>query len=90
MFAFPLRAGNRTNPANKVLWIMRLPRHGSPLAIRATPLHGHAAPVRITLPPDSAPAEIYPSYVNVPKAGCWHLTLRWAHHADSIDLPVRA
>ncbi len=37
-------------------------------------------------PPDSSPGEIYPSYVNVPTAGCWHLTLHWAGHTDWIDL----
>ena len=90
VFGYPLRAGAPTNPANKVLWIMRLPRHGSPLAIRARPLHGDAPLLRETLPADSSPGEIYPSYVNVPQAGCWHLTLHWAHHKDSLDLRYQA
>lgn len=89
VFGYPLRAGQPTNPANKVLWIMRLPRHGSELTIKARPLHANAPLVTIVEPADSSPGEIYPSYVNVPSAGCWQLSLRWAGHADSIDLPFR-
>ncbi len=89
VFGYPLRAGRPTNPANKVLWIMRLPRNGSPLRITARPLHANAPLVRIVAPADSSPGEIYPSYVNVPSAGCWRLSLRWAGHTDSIDLPYR-
>ena len=90
LFAHPLRAGHPSNPFNKVLWIMRLPRHGSPLTIRATPVSGGGRTVHATFPADSEPGEIYPSYVNVPRAGCWHVTLRWAHHTDSIDLRYQA
>lgn len=65
LFAYPLRAGHPTDPANKVLWIMRLPRHGSPLTIQARPLHGSRPTPRTSWPADSSPGEIYPSYVNV-------------------------
>lgn len=90
VFGYPLRAGNPTNPANKVLWIMRLPRNGSPLTIEARPLRAGAPMIRVARPPDSSPGEIYPSYVNVPTSGCWRLTLHWARHTDSIDLRYRA
>lgn len=86
VFANRLRAGQPEDPANKVLWIMRLPRNGSPLSIRATPLRARAPVVTASWPANSSPGEIYPSYVNVPTAGCWHLQLRWAGHTDSIDL----
>ena len=89
VFGYPLRAGRPTNPANKVLWIMRLPRNGSPLTIKARPLHANAPSVTIVEPADSSPGEIYPSYVNVPSAGCWRFSLRWDGHTDSIDLPYR-
>ena len=74
------------NHANKILWIMRLPRNGSPLTIEATPLHAAAPRVRLAWPADSSPGEIYPSYVNVPTAGCWQIALRWAGHTDRLDL----
>ena len=86
VFGYPLRAGHPTNPANKVLWIMRLPRHFSPLRVRATPLHAKAPVVRASWPADSSPGEIYPSYLNVPTAGCWRVNLQWAGHTDSLDL----
>ncbi|MGI8507479.1 MAG: hypothetical protein ACR2MK_11890 [Solirubrobacteraceae bacterium] len=81
-----LRAGHPRNPANKILWIVRLPRNGSDLVIRARPLSASSPVITVTLPPDSSPGEIYPSYVDVPEAGCWRLTLRWAGHTDSLEL----
>jgi hypothetical protein len=94
VFGFPLRAGTPIDRANKVLWIMRLPRRGSPLSITAAPLSraggGGGPRVHASWPADSGPGEIYPSYVNVPHAGCWRVTVRWAHHTDTIDLPYRA
>jgi hypothetical protein len=89
VFGYPLRAGHPTNPANKILWIMRQPRNGSPLTITAKPMHGSSGAVRSVWPADSSPGEIYPSYVNVPRPGCWKLSLRWAGHTDSIELPYR-
>jgi hypothetical protein len=86
VFGYPLRAGKPTDPANKVLWIMRRPRHGLPLSVTARPAAGGGPVVRGSWSADSGPGEIYPSYVNVPRAGCWHVTLRWAHHTDAIDL----
>jgi hypothetical protein len=90
VFGYPLRAGRPTNPANKILWIMRLQRNGSPLTIKARRLHSNAPRVTAVVPADSSPGEIYPSYVNVPSAGCWRISLRWAGHTDSIDLPYRS
>jgi hypothetical protein len=86
IWGYPLRAGNPSDPSNKILWIMRLPRHGSRLVIRATPLHAPTPVVTLTRPADSGPGEIYPSIVNVPRAGCWRLTLHWAGHEDTLDL----
>lgn len=90
VFGNPLRAGEPADHTNKILWIMRLPRLGSPLTIEATPWHAATPLIRRSWPADSSPGEIYPSYVNVPTAGCWHLTLRWAGHTDGIDLHYKA
>ncbi len=86
VFGYPLRAGNPSGRQNKVLWIMRLSRRGLPLQITARPLHSSHPVVKETEPADSSPGEIYPSYVNVPKAGCWRINLRWAGHTDEIAL----
>ena len=87
-FAHSLRAGHPTNPANKVLWIVRLPRDGHPLTITAH-LSGHPSEhVQSSWPADSEPGEIYPSYVDLPKPGCWRLSLAWGPHRASIDVEV--
>ena len=87
-FADPIRAGHPTNPYNKILWVMRLPRRGMPLAISARRLGGGAPTVSISRSADSSPGEIYPSYVDLPRAGCWRLALAWAGHHASIDVRV--
>ena len=53
-------------------------------------LHGTAPVVSVSRPADPCLGEIYPSYVNVPSAGCWRITLRWAHRRDSIDPNYKA
>lgn len=87
LFAYPLRAGDPQNPSNKILWVVRQPREGSDLTITGHPI-GQATPVvTVTQSADSGPGEIYPSIVNVEAVGCWHFTVQWNGHTDSIDLP---
>jgi hypothetical protein len=83
-----LRAGAPTNPANKVLWVVRYPRHGHPLRILARDGARPALIARSSWPADSSPGEIYPSYLNLPKPGCWQLTLRWGSHTAHLALTV--
>jgi hypothetical protein len=86
LFGYPLRAGHPDNPANKILWVVALPRAGSALDISAHPI-GNATPlITTTEPAGSSPGEIYPSIVDVPEPGCWHLDLTWAGHQASIEL----
>jgi hypothetical protein len=82
--------GAASSPSNKILWVMRLPRNGSQLVIRATPEHSLSPTIIVTEPADSGPGEIYPSIVNVPRSGCWHLQVRWAGHSDSVNLGYHA
>ena len=87
-FVRPLRAGHPTNPANKVLWIVRFPRDGHPLNITARLSTDPSQVVRTSWPADSSPGEIYPSYVDLPMPGCWRLSLAWGAHRASIDVEV--
>jgi hypothetical protein len=86
LFGYPLRAGHPDNPANKILWVVARPRGGSALTISAHPI-GKAAPLVTTIQPaNSSPGEIYPSIVDVPEPGCWHLDLAWAGQQASVEL----
>lgn len=89
MFANPLRAGHPTNPSNKVLWVVRYPRNGKPLIIDARWTQDPSIDVRISRPADSSPGEIYPSQIDLPRAGCWKVTLSWGAHRASINLQVK-
>lgn len=89
LFANPLRTGHPTNPTNKVLWVVRFPRNGKSLRITARLGTNPSRIVRIRQPADSGPGEIYPSYVDLPRPGCWKLTLTWNAHRANIDIQVR-
>jgi len=87
-FAPTLRAGSPTNPTNKILWVVRFPRDNQPLTIFGRYAANPAVTARSSWPADASPGEIYPSYVNLPKAGCWELTLNWNSHQARIDVEV--
>jgi hypothetical protein len=86
LFGAPLRAGYPTNPADKVLWVVRLPRAGAPLQIEGHLLGATAPTVHLVQPANSGPGEIYPSIVDVPTAGCWRFTLRWGSASATVHL----
>ncbi len=86
LFAYPLRAGSVSNPNNKILWVVGLPRDGNPLRVQGHPLAASSPTIDQTFPADSSPGEIYPSIVDVPTAGCWHFDLRWGKNTTSVDL----
>lgn len=86
LFGYPLRAGHPDSPANKILWVVAKPRDGAALTISAHPI-GKAAPVvSTTQSANSSPGEIYPTIVDVPEPGCWHLDLAWAGQHASVEL----
>lgn len=90
IFGNPLRAGAPTGRQNKVLWVVRQPRGGQPLAITATLPPTDFRVVRARVPAGSSPGEIYPSTINVPTPGCWHFTLAWNGHRSSMDLAYKS
>jgi hypothetical protein len=87
-FAPSLRAGHPQNPSNKVLWVVRLPRNGHPLQITARLGRNPSRVVHSLWPANSSPGEIYPSGVDLPVPGCWHLALAWGTHRASVDVEV--
>lgn len=86
LFSLPLRAGHPTNPSNKILWVVRLPRSGSQLDLTAHPLSQLEPTVYETAPTGASPGQIYPSIVDVPQTGCWRFELAWAGHRDTVEL----
>ena len=85
LFVQPLRTGHPENPANKILWVVRTPRTGS-LTIDGHPLDAATPTMHEILPANSGPGEIYPSYVDVPTAGCWQFDLQWANSHAQVEL----
>ncbi len=86
VFGYPLMAGNPEPYSDKILWIVASPRDGMPLRLTGHPLGAAAPVVSSAWPADSAPGEIYPSDITVPSPGCWHFTLTWNGHSDTVDL----
>lgn len=87
LFAQPLNAPPGADHNNKILWVSRPDLGGgsagaySPdLRIEAR-LAGGTETVRRTV--TGGPG---PSIIDLPTAGCWHLTLQWSGHTDSLDL----
>lgn len=84
-FGYPLLSPPSPDRANKILWVGKAPRRISNLWIRAQRMQG----TRRVGPPAtrllrSGPG---PSYVDLPEAGCWRLSLTWADgRHDSLDL----
>jgi hypothetical protein len=87
LFADPLRGGpDMTNPSNKILWIVREPRHGTPLRLTLRAMDGQGPAVETEEPANSSPGEIYPSIVDVPRPGCWSVTAAWAGQKATLEL----
>jgi len=82
LFGNPLKATPDQGRANKILWVSRLPaKMGDTLRITAT-LDG-ATPETVDRKVDGGPG---PSIVDLPKPGCWRLTLKWQDRTDTMDL----
>jgi hypothetical protein len=81
LFGDPLAAPPRRDLSNKILWVSRVPLvPGDPLVVHAR-LDGTGTRVTRTVPGGPGP-----SGVDLPGAGCWHLTLNWSGHTDTMDL----
>ncbi|MEV4349904.1 hypothetical protein AB0J83_36060 [Actinoplanes sp. NPDC049596] len=79
LFGAPLRSPPAEDRSNKILWVPRAPiEPGSDLTIVAT-----LAGADVRAEEKVAPG---PSLVDLPRAGCWHLTLAWSGRTDTMDL----
>ena len=74
--------------SNKILWVVGVQRTGD-LEIDGVPLGKTGPVVHYSFPANSSPGEIYPSGVDVPEAGCWAFTLRFAGQTAQIELAYR-
>ncbi|WP_197025305.1 hypothetical protein [Nocardioides sp. URHA0032] len=79
LFAQPLTAPPSADHNNKILWVSPV-ADGSSLRITATLADGSATATRVV---DGGPG---PSIIDLPRTGCWHLTLQWAGRTDTMDL----
>jgi len=87
LFAQPLTAPPSADHNNKILWVPRVAIDGGvdgTLHIIATLQDGSATAAR------EVPGGPGPSIIDLPKSGCWHLTLRWAGSTDTMDLAYQA
>lgn len=81
LFGFPLTQPKPSGAFNKILWVSRLPVNPMvPLKIDA---HLSNSSTSVSREIAGGPG---PSIIDVPQAGCWHLTLSWSGHTDTMDL----
>lgn len=81
LFQDPPVAYRDPGKADKILWVSRLPQQpGRPLTIKATLAGSNTSVIR------ELPGGAGPSGVNVPKPGCWRLSLSWSGHTDTMAL----
>lgn len=81
LFGWPLRSPVGPDRSNKILWVSReAVEPGDQLKIVAV-LDG--TDVRAEQTVAGGPG---PSLVDLPRPGCWHLTLTWSGRTDTMDL----
>jgi hypothetical protein len=84
LFSDPVKSGEN----DKILWIVKTPRDGSPLRIRGTVSTLQGVVDFTPVPPDSEPGEIYPWTFTAPQPGCWRLALSWGAVQDVVAVPL--
>ena len=85
VFGDPLSSPPSEEHSNKILWVSRRPvtalSHLRILAQRMERGRNAGPPARRVV--EGGPG---PSTVDLPRAGCWRLTLRWSGREDTLDL----
>ena len=72
---------------NKILWHIKRDRSGDPLIVRAH-RDGSDHTRTWSWPATASPGKIYPSYLDVRQAGCWHVELRWGDDHGSVVFEI--
>jgi hypothetical protein len=81
LFGFPLSYPRHDDRSNKILWVSKPQvETGSTLRIHAT-LDGTT-----TVADRKVEGGPGPSNIDLPKAGCWTLRLKWSGHTDTVRL----
>ena len=83
LFGQPLSAPPAPDRGNKILWVTRDPHPAGPLTITAA-LDGTTALATRQVPDGPGP-----SLVDLPRPGCWHLTLAWPRNTDRVTVAYR-
>jgi hypothetical protein len=87
LFAQPLSSPPSAEHNNKILWVARPLPTASTSSVQDPALRVTASlagdPTTITRVIPGGPG---PSIINLPKPGCWHLTLRWEGRTDVLDV----
>jgi hypothetical protein len=88
LFNQPLTAPPRERVSNKILWVAYPDAKADATPVDPTPdLHIRAqldgTSTTVTRTVEGGPG---PSIIDLPEAGCWHLTLRWGPYADTMSL----
>jgi hypothetical protein len=85
LFGVPLTAPPREDVSNKILWVSHVgQRAGEDLLIRAQRMRGTRRLGKVVRRRvEGGPG---PSGVDLPRSGCWRLSLRWSGHRDRLDV----
>jgi hypothetical protein len=81
LFGDPLVAHRADDKANKILWVAKDGAAGPGDLVIDASLDGSGETARRSV--EGGPG---PSIVDLPRAGCWRLTLTWPGHTDTMDL----
>lgn len=80
LFGYPLAVARPKGTNNKILWVAKSSDSPGDLVIEAK-LDGSATSATRTVAGGPGP-----SIIDLPQPGCWHLTLTWSGHTDTMDL----
>lgn len=79
IFGNPLTVSRSDGVSNKILWVSKVAAPAGDLVIDAVDTTGATETRRV-------PGGPGPSIIDLPRPGCWRLTLTWPEHKDTMDL----